>query len=154
MGSDIATIAWIAIGFVLVVAEIFMPGMIIIFFGFGAMIVGLLIWLDLISTVISSIIVWIFLSFMLVLVFRRLALKFFPSERSYQLVEDDVNAIGAVVEVTRTVMENSSEGRIKYNGTWWPAISNRGTIKTGSSARILYRDNISWIVEPCDDTDR
>ncbi len=153
MDSGILTITWLAIGVLLIVAELLIPGLIIVFFGVSALILSFLVWTGLITSVLPSVILWIVLSLLMVLVFRRLALKLFPSDRSYQLVEDDVNAIGAVVEVTKTIDDNSTDGRIQFSGTSWPAVSNNGIIEAGKKARILYRDNISWIVEAFDENE-
>lgn len=143
---------WIFIigGVTLMVLEIVLPGLIAIFLGAAAIIVGLLALSGILTGIDYMLLVWVILSFILVLVFRRLALKFFPSERKYQFVEDDVSAVGKIVEVITTVDDRGTGGRISHNGTSWPAMSSRGTIEAGRQARIVYRDNISWVVEPID----
>ena len=151
MKINIIALVWLIGGAVLMALELLTPGLIVVFFGVGAVIVGVLYWLGFISSIINSIGVWIVVSFVLVLAFRKLALKFFPSESKYQLVEEDVDAIGTIVEVIETVDEKSLSGRISYNGTSWHALSKKGIIPSGGKARILYRDNISWVVEPCSD---
>ena len=138
-------------GGVLVLLELLMPGMIIVFFGVSAWVVGFLYWLGLVEAVESLLGVWIILSFLLVLVFRKLGMKLFPSDSAYQFVEEDVDTIGTVVTVVKTVSEDNNDGRISYSGTSWQATSSKGTIEEGKKARLLYRDNISWVVEPCSD---
>lgn len=142
---------WLIGGAVLMVLELLMPGMIIVFFGVAALAVGLLLYAGFISGVVNSLIAWFILSLLCVVIFRRLALRFFPSESSYQLVEDDVSAAGTEVDVLKEVQVDSSEGRISYNGTSWPAVSREGAIAAGRKARLLYRDNISWVVEAVDE---
>ena len=148
-----AQYSWIFIigGAILMVLEIVLPGLIAVFLGAAAVIVGFLALAGMITGIGNMLLAWVILSFALVLIFRRLALKLFPSDRRYQFVEDDVSAIGQTVEVIKTVDDRSTDGRISYNGTSWPAMSSRGTIEAGDRARIVYRDNISWVVEPVDD---
>ncbi len=145
---------WIIGGALIMAAEFLMPGMIIVFFGFAAILTGALNWLGLITSLKISLAFWIITSFLLVLVFRKTALKLFPAESRYQLIEEDVDAVGTVVTVLNTIEENGTGGRISYGGTSWQAVSNSGTIEEGKKARLLYRDNISWVVEPAEeDTD-
>ncbi|MCP4135344.1 MAG: NfeD family protein [bacterium] len=138
---------WIIGGIILMVLELAVPGLIIVFFGAGAVVVGILNWLGLVTGVAESFLAWIVISSVFILLFRKLALKFFPPESSYQLVEEDVDSIGTIVTVVTAIDEKTTEGRIMYNGTSWQAVSNSGTIEAGQKARLLYRDNISWVVE-------
>ncbi|MDA3821474.1 MAG: NfeD family protein, partial [Bacteroidales bacterium] len=72
----------------------------------------------------------------------------FPSDSNYQMVEEDVDAIGSVVEVISTVYQDNNSGRIMFNGTSWQAVSNKGIIEAGTKAKLVHRDNISWVVVP------
>lgn len=139
---------WLIGGAVLAALELVAPGMVIIFFGLAAILIGLLIMAGVSMSIPASILLWFILSLALVLIFRNLALKIFPSDSSYGLVEDDVDAIGAVVPVITDVADDHSNGRIEYGGTSWQARTRVGQIAAGEKARLLYRDNIQWIVEP------
>jgi membrane protein implicated in regulation of membrane protease activity len=143
---------FIIAGVVLMILELMIPGLVTIFFGISAVMIGLLYWLGFFYNIAYAIFLWFILSLVLILAFRKIALKFFPSDSKYQLVEDDVDAIGAIVDVLQTIDEKSSNGRISYNGTSWPATSNGGVIEKGKKAKLLYRDNISWIVESVETT--
>jgi len=148
MTHETITWIWIIGGIVLMVLELLVPGLIIVFFGAAALLVGLLNWLGFIESLSTSFGIWIALSLVLVVIFRNFAVKLFPSESNYQLVEEDVDAIGSIVEVVSTVHEDNNSGRIMYNGTSWQAVSNNGTIEKGQKAKLVHRDNISWIVVP------
>jgi inner membrane protein len=152
MAPETITWIWIIAGTILLLSELIVPGLVVVFFGTGAILAGILRWAGIISGIFESFFTWLIISLVLVLVFRRFALKLFPSDSNYQLTEEDVEAIGKTVTVTKTIHEDSTDGRISYGGTTWPAISNGGIIKKGKKARLLYRDNISWVVEPDDDT--
>ncbi len=149
MKSEYIPYIWMIGGVILMILELVMPGLVIIFFGASALIVGLLMWIGLIQNLVISLALWVVFSLVFVLFFRRLALRFFPSESSYQLVEEDVDAIGTVVDVVSDIDDSSNNGRIMFNGTSWQAMSQKGTIKKGQKVRLLYRDNISWVVEAC-----
>ncbi len=144
------TITWVFLigGGVLMALELAVPGLIVVFFGAAAVITGLLSLSGIVTDITTLLVIWVVLSLALVLLLRRFAIRLFPSESSYRLVEDDVDAIGRIVDVVATVSESGTEGRISYNGTTWPVISSGGQIRKGRKARILYRDNISWVVEP------
>jgi hypothetical protein len=60
-------------------------------------------------------------------------------------------ALGQVVEVVRTCSEGE-EGRIRWEGTLWRAQTLGGRIDAGQQARLMYRDNLVWVVEPYDET--
>lgn len=152
---SVETITWIFIiaGAALMLIETIVPEMFIVFIGAAGLVVGLLRLAGLLHPLVHSIVVWIALSLVFVLAFRRMALRLFPSEKRYQLVEDEVDAIGTVVKVLATVDEKSHKGRISYAGTSWQAISNQGTIGKGKKARLVCRENISWVVEPCPEED-
>mgnify|MGYP001557478876 CR=1 FL=1 len=143
------TLAWIWTigGVVLIVLEIFLPGLVVLFFGVSAIIVGALFWIGLLTGMVNAIITWFILSVASVLILRRFLVKIFPSDSNYQYIEEDVDAIGTVVEVIEDVNETSDTGRISYNGTSWQAKTKSGAIEAGKKAKILYRDNISWIIE-------
>jgi len=149
MKPETITLIWFITGCTLMLAELFVPGLVIVFLGIAALMVSFFLWAGVLSGIINSFIAWLFLSLLLVLFLRRFAVRLFPSESSYQLVEEDIDTIGTVVDVVETVHENDNKGRISFGGTTWPAISNHGTIEAGKKATLLYRDDISWVIEPC-----
>lgn len=64
------------------------------------------------------------------------------------MTDEDVEAVGKIVEVVKEVGSGNDHGRIRFGGTTWPAVTKEGVIMAGKKARILYRDNLVWIVEP------
>lgn len=151
MKEHMFALIWFAAGIILLVLELIVPGIVLVFFGVGALLVSLAVFLGLVKSISTSIIIWLVISFLLFIFLRRIILKFIPSKSSYQFVEEDVDMVGKVVEVVSTIDNKGSDGRISYSGTTWPAISRSGIITPGSKVRILYRDNISFIVEPCEE---
>jgi membrane protein implicated in regulation of membrane protease activity len=153
MKVNILVLVWLAAGIVLLVAEFVDPGVVLGFFGVGALIVSLAVYLGIVKSTSTSVIIWLSLSFMLFIFLRRIILKFIPSKSNYQYVEEDVDMVGKVVGVVSRIDGKSSDGRISYSGTTWPATSRGTVIEPGRKVRILYRENISFVVELFEEDD-
>jgi len=70
-----------------------------------------------------------------------------PPQDRYELPDEDLDAVGTVVEVITPVLVENSTGRIRFRGSTWPAVSIADEIPAGQLARIVYRDNIAWVIE-------
>lgn len=81
---------------------------------------------------------------------RRLSNALFGTARGYELADEDLDAFGTVVDVVETVRPDDGSGRIELRGSTWSATSVAGTLPVGSRARIIYRENLTWIIEPYD----
>lgn len=80
---------------------------------------------------------------------------FWPGERdqqtgSYELSDEDLDAVGSIVETLSTVHCGDHSGRIRFRGSTWPATAIAEDIPAGHKARIVYRDNLAWTLEPYD----
>lgn len=148
MPPETITLIWLIAGIGLLVSELFLPGLITGFFGIGAILVAGLRWLGIISGVSQSLIAWLGISFVLLVTLRQIALKWFPSQRSFEITDEDVAAVGTVVDVVQEIHPSGSDGRIRFGGTTWPAVSKEGVLVPGTQAKLLYRDNLVWVVEP------
>ena len=144
---------WLLAGILLVVSELFLPGLVAVFLGLGAMLVALLRWLGLIDSLAYSFTAWFVSSLTLLVVARSTLQRFMPSETSFTPLEEDVDLFGAVAEVVETVSPDHKDGRISFQGTTWPATSDSAEIRPGAKVTILYRENLDWRVQPCDAAD-
>jgi membrane protein implicated in regulation of membrane protease activity len=144
--ADIITWIWLIAGLLLIATELFIPGLVVCFLGLGAIIVAGLRWLGLITGIIPSFTVWFVTSIVSLLSLRHFLLRWVPSESTYTSSDEDLDAVGSIVEVVQTVSE-LEQGRIRYAGTTWPATTRHGTLLPGQKARLLYRDNLVWVVE-------
>lgn len=144
--STITTI-WLIAGIVLMLGELILPGLVVIFLGLGAMLVALLRYIGIITSDITSFTAWFILSLLLILLLRWVFLRIFPPDSYYTATKEDEDATGTTVEVTNTINSHNTEGRIRFRGSTWPAICQNGEIPSGKQARLLYRDNLSWVVE-------
>lgn len=140
---------WLIGGLLLMVSELFLPGIVAVFLGAAAVLVAGLQAVGVIEGLMTSILVWMGLSVGLTVSLRRTVAKYLPAEVTKKnLSQGEADALGVEVEVLETVYEDNTEGRIRYQGTTWPATSTRGTIDKGAAATLVARDNLAWLVEP------
>lgn len=131
--------------------ETILPGGISFFLGFSGLLIGALRWLGILADPATSIIAWLFTSIGLILAMRPLLMKYWGGESSYKLANEDVEAMDQVVDVIEPVNAEDTSGRIRFQGISWQAKTLEGEIPAGSKAKIRYRDNVTWIVEPLDE---
>ena len=129
-----------------------MPGMVLVFLGAGALLVAFLVWLGLIETWVASITTWFIASLVLLLALRSLFQRFVSGDAETQPTDEDFAAYGEVVDVVEAIGPNK-EGRIRYRGTTWQAGYYDHTLEAGTKARIVFRENLVWIVEPANPLD-
>lgn len=138
---------WLILAIVFVLFEFILPGFVTVFLGIGAFLVSFLLWTDIINSLQMSIIVWITSSLLSALFLRNFLKKYFPGESKKDKLYEDEDAFGYIVEVIEDIYDDNDKGRIKYQGTSWPAMTETGTIEKGKKAKLIYRDNLLWVVE-------
>ncbi len=147
---DLITWIWLIAGILLIVTELFIPGLVVCFLGLGAILVAGLRWLGFLTGMVDSLTVWFITSIILLVGLRHFLLKYLPSERSFQMTDEDLEAVGSIVEVVAPVNSSDQRGRVRFGGTTWPAVSKTGIIPSGKRAKLIMRDNLVWTVEPYD----
>ncbi|AIN94677.1 NfeD family protein [Treponema putidum] len=137
---------WLLVGVLCIGLELIIPGLVIIFFGFGAIFTSVFslipfinqaLWLQIIIFIAFSVLSLIFLRKKFTPVFK--GTVFYPDKKKSQ--PDDEFA-----DVIETVFHNK-EGRIKYKGTTWNARSLSEEIPRGSVVKVLKREGLTYIVE-------
>ena len=148
MTLDPDTLGWIFLvgGVLLMSLEAVLPGGIWFFLGLGGLAVSLLTFLDLVTTPEIALAVWLVASAVLTLSLRPLARRYFGGSTSSKIPDEDLEAMDQEVPVLDAVTPTS--GRIRFRGAAWQARTLEGTLPAGSTARLKYRDNLTWIVEP------
>jgi inner membrane protein len=149
--GDWITWFWLGIGVLLIASELLHLSFTTLFLGVAALIVALLTGVGLVEGLIFSIVVFAVTSLGLVIPLRPLVRKYLPGESQHDPSDEDRNAYGMVVPVIETVHEGDNSGRIRFQGTTWPATSLAGEIPAGTQARLVTRDKLAWIVEPAPD---
>jgi membrane protein implicated in regulation of membrane protease activity len=124
-----AELLWIVLGLVLILAEFILPSLIVIFFGVGALSVGLMVWWGWVDDTTYQL--WLFglISGALLLGLRNRFKTWFAGG---SLVADtdtpDDDYIGHYATVTEGFSEGQDFGKVSYRDAHWNAIN------TGSSA--------------------
>lgn len=149
---DSETLTWLFIGggILLMILEVFLPSGVALFLGFSGLLVGLLRWIGFLADPFWAVFAWLFLSVALTIIIRPFIRKYLKGERSFKFADEDYEAIDQVVRVVETVTDSDNSGRIRYQGISWQARTIEGSIEAGQMARISYRENTTWIVEPID----
>ena len=147
MDTETITLIWLVAGILMMGSEILVPGMVIGFLGLASVIVAGIRSLGLVESLEASLGLWATISVALVLGLRNIAQKYFPSEEETVNIDEDSSMYGKEVVVVSTCDDASDYGRIRYQGTSWPAKSIEGTIAAGTHAKLVYRDNVAWIIE-------
>lgn len=145
------TWVWLAAGALLMAAELAVPGLVVVFLGMAAIVVGLGRWAGLWDSAMGSLTAWFILSIVMLVALRSLVARWLPGESTVEPTDEDTAALGSIVEVVTQVNATDQSGRIRFQGTSWPAISLKGVIPPGAKVRLLARDNLAWVVEPADE---
>ena len=152
LDPTLLTWAFVVGGAFLMLIEAVVPGGIAFFLGIGGVAVGGLRALGLLVDPLSSIVTWVFLSTGLTIALRPLMLRFVQGDVSLAMTDEDAEAMGETVTVLESVGPESP-GRIRFRGAAWDARTLEGQLPEGAEAQLLYRDNLTWVVESADHAD-
>jgi membrane protein implicated in regulation of membrane protease activity len=140
---------WFLIGAALLIAELMLPGLILIFFAAGCWVTALASSLLEIDLTIQ-IVIFIISSLALLFTLRKFAVKTFKGETRDQTDDHYADAkIGKMAVVTKTIYPHKP-GEIKVMGSFWIAVSNQ-EIKEGTSVVIKSQtseDGLTFQVNP------
>jgi len=141
---------WFVIGTLLVVAEFFVPGIVLVFFGVSAWIVALATGLigPIRASVPIQVGIWVVLSVILLFTLRSWLqglLKGFTAQQT------DPNkmpreGIGARVEVIENIDTKSHTGRVRWKGSLWRAEADED-VPAGATVEIVDQCNMTLKVK-------
>ncbi len=138
---------WIILAAVFIVAELVIPGGIIIFLGIAGLIVAISMQLGFVASWANALTLWFISSLVLVVLLRGIAQKIVGGDFSVANTDEDVDAMGEIVEVVKTIGPGEAKGRVVFRDIRWNAVSDGSEIPAGEKAKIVYRDNITLVVE-------
>ena len=142
-------LVWFLVGLVFLLAELTLPGFVIIFFGIGAWITALLLLLGLLKSFNSQLLVFLVTSVASLVIFRKKGRGVFEGKTSGKLGPDqsldDIKGEKAVV--VEAVLPNKLGGKVEFHGTLWEAESDV-PIKKGAIVEIVGRVNLTVKVKP------
>ncbi|GLS83451.1 NfeD family protein [Paraferrimonas haliotis] len=141
-------VVWVVVGILMMLAELIIPGGVIFFLGLSALLVGGLIGLGLISSWVIAVTVWFILSIVLTLSLRQLVQKHFGGDISHQNTDEEFSLHGQTADVIEPIGPGQSQGRVRFQGTTWTAVSDGREIAVGEEVVVVCRENIGLLVEP------
>ncbi|MDH5561397.1 MAG: NfeD family protein [Deltaproteobacteria bacterium] len=145
---DNIAIFWLVFGVILMLLELLLPGLVVVFLGTAAILVSLAMSLGFIEEILSSVTAWFISSIVLTLGFRGLVMKFIPAgDVSFGEPDNLIDSYGKIVTVVEEIGLEEG-GRILYQDSTWPAITEGEHIPIGAKAKILTRINVTFVVEP------
>jgi membrane protein implicated in regulation of membrane protease activity len=147
MGMIDPALYWLIIGVMLFFLEMAVPGFILVFFGFGALMTALAAWLTPIS-IAWQLALFICTSLLSLLGLRKsIQNKFFaPTSKDGEADEDVMRAVPGDKGVVSVTIAPPAEGRIKYSGTSWRASADE-KIDEGEIVAIVRQKDLVIHVE-------
>ena len=139
---------WLILGLVFIFSELLLPGGIAFFVGAGALFVAGLYFFGLVSNPLTGFTLWFVVSITFLFALKGLVDKFLPHTVTRSNADEDLDSFGVEVEVLSPVSHEVA-GRIRHQGTSWPARSRRPGVEftEGDKAVILFRDNLTWLID-------
>jgi membrane protein implicated in regulation of membrane protease activity len=134
---------WFIVGLIFVLAELMLPGFVIIFFGIGAWTTALLVWLNILPSFTSQLLVFLIVSVLALVLFRKKATGVLRGKITGKLASDDEldNVNGQKVKVVADILPNSVSGKVELFGTIWQAEADV-PIQTGTIVEVIERNNL------------
>lgn len=140
---------WFLLGLALMLSELVLPGFVIIFFGVGAWVTALCIWLGVANAFNTQLVIFLASSVLSLVLFRKQGKKYFQGKVSGTV--DDVSKLDDVKGERAVVVENIVpsvlRGKVEFHGTNWNATAEQ-EIATGTTVEILERENLTLKVKP------
>lgn len=145
MPLDAKTI-WLLVGVALILLEFVAPGVVIVFFGIGAIITALTTWLDLTPGLGSQMLVFGLSSVVLLFGLRRFVKKWFVGTSSNPNGSDD-DFIGREARVISSLPGHGGPGKVEIKGANWNARSEEA-VPAGETVIIERREGLTFHVRP------
>ncbi|MDY7038845.1 MAG: NfeD family protein, partial [Thermodesulfobacteriota bacterium] len=143
------SLIWFLVGVAFLIAGLFLPGFVLIFFTAGCWITGLTVWLTDIEAF-FQILIFIISSLALLITLRKYSIKIFKGTTREDLDDRYADSkIGKTALVTKAITPNIP-GEIKVKGSFWRAISDVN-IEEGKSVLIASQesdDGLTFKVKP------
>jgi len=136
---------WLAGGLALVVAELATPsGFFIIFFGVGALAVGVLKAFQLVDSLTAELLLFSVLSIVSLVLFRG-----FLQSKVQNPPSSNVDSFVGVVAMVQESMSPGMVGRVEVRGSMWSARNTSDvTLAAGQRARVAAVDGLTLAVVP------
>ena len=135
---------WLLCGVIGLALELILPGLIVLFFGCGALLTGIAAWIFPSLQIEGQLVVFVVSSVVLLLVFRKmLRNRFFNKSK-----ESDDELADEYIGKTAVALTDFADGRgeVEFKGSKWEALSS-DEIHKGETVVIFSRESIKLTVE-------
>lgn len=147
--SSFSELFWFILGIVLFLAEMVVPGFVIFFFGLGAWVTAVCIWIGFAPTNAIQMIIFLIASLGTLALFRRKGKDYFLGKVSGTLGRDqsvdDIRGERAIV--MRDITPGKLGGKVEFHGTLWDAECET-PVAQGATVEILDRKDLTLKVRP------
>ena len=140
---------WFIAGLALLFIEFILPGIVIGFFGVGAILTGILYWLGILDNLTLQLSFFLVSSLALLFGLRRYLKKYFVGKVTGNENSSLSDSIGVKVPVVERIEKHSTKGRVLYEGTEWNAIADED-IEKGTLVITTKKENLTFTVKKID----
>ncbi|NQY62528.1 MAG: NfeD family protein [Alteromonadaceae bacterium] len=138
---------WLIIAVIFSLAEIFVPGGILLNLGIASIIVAVGVHQQYLDTWVLTLTTWFISASILLFIAYLITERFLSSDQRIDNVYEEVDIYGKDVLVTEKIGPGNQTGRVEFQGTTWTALSDGSEIPAGNHASIVCKENISLLVE-------
>jgi len=139
---------WAVIGVVLMLAEIIIPGGIVILLGGASLVVASALAVGLVEGIVQALTLWFITSIVLLLSFRRVTQKLVGGDAHVDDTDEELAIFNQIALVKEAIGPAQKQGRVEFQGTEWSALGDGTEIAAGTQVKIICRENIALVVEP------
>lgn len=138
---------WFLFGLAMMLGEIVTPGFVLVFFGIGAWVVSLLLWLGVPVTFTSQLFIFLILSVVTLLLFRKYGTQYSHGKVIKADPAKPLDDIRGERAVATSDISPVTGGSVEFNGTHWNAESDTAVTK-GTAVEVIERNNLILKVKP------
>jgi len=137
---------WFIAGLAMILLEFVAPGVIIIFFGIGAWVVAMGMWIGMIDSVPAQCLTFAISSLLLLFTLRRYMTTWFVGGSSYGGASIEDEFIGKTVRIVHSIGGGQKTGKVEYKGAEWNARCEH-ELPRGCYATVIKREGLKLIVK-------
>jgi membrane protein implicated in regulation of membrane protease activity len=135
--TDFAWIGWVVFGIILIIAEIFTPGFVLLWFGIGALAAGLAAMLGL-DSLTAQFVIFLLASSALTAASRTIFSNYFVREGDEAALKSGTeNLPGQIGVVSQDSAGALNEGAVKVFGSTWTAFPVKGELPLKAGEQVL-----------------
>ena len=142
-------LVWFILALILMLLELVVPGLLLFFFGIGALVTSLLSWVGVLQNTTAELLVFLFVSVLSLFLLRNKMKKTFRgTSKAVGDAELELDEfIGKTARVVEKIDPGESRGKVEYRGTNWEAQADV-PINAGTAVEIVSRKNLVLVVKP------